>query len=100
MTAALPNWKIKAEYPTDLPQEGWAWEFLRRNEQYQQQWSEYEAHVSADSAKYKVPPQLLPNSGLGKPWGLEEMYSPAIAWLDTSGLQSRPRFASQHILGY
>ncbi len=34
----LPDWTKEGDYPADLPMEGWAWEFLRRNKQYQGSW--------------------------------------------------------------
>jgi len=39
----LPDWKDKSNYPDPKKAGGrvWAWEFLRRNPQYQQLWEEY-----------------------------------------------------------
>ncbi len=31
----IPNWRFSNEYPTKLDSDGWAWEFLRRNKEYQ-----------------------------------------------------------------
>jgi len=41
----LPDWKDKSQYPDPKEATGrvWAWEFLRRNLQYQQLWEEYAA---------------------------------------------------------
>lgn len=60
----------------------------------------YVARAGALSKKHKLPPQLLPNSGMGKDWGLEEISNPAIAWLEFPDSESRPRFVNQHIVGY
>jgi hypothetical protein len=41
----LPDWKDESKYPDPKKTSGrvWAWEFLRRNSQYQQLWEEFEA---------------------------------------------------------
>jgi hypothetical protein len=41
----LPDWKDISKYPDPKEASGgvWAWEFLRRNPQYQQLWEQYAA---------------------------------------------------------
>ena len=34
----LPNWKDESQYPAKLGNDGWAWEFLRRNDEYRAKW--------------------------------------------------------------
>ena len=43
----LPDWKDAAAYPgsEDLAPVFWAWQFLRRNPEYQRKWSELQKHT-------------------------------------------------------
>lgn len=53
---AWPNWRKPKEYPPlDIPLEGWAWEFLRRNREYQKQWNFY-VDKTAEFAQAFGPP--------------------------------------------
>src|SRR5689334_15892912 len=38
-----PNWKVDADYAytAQLDDQGWAWEFLRRNPEYREDWAKY-----------------------------------------------------------
>jgi hypothetical protein len=36
----LPDWRDAANYPSNASRQQWAWEFLRRNDAYQQLWNE------------------------------------------------------------
>lgn len=69
-----PDWKNEADYAftESLSQEGWAWEFLRRNEDYRKSWiafqkqaAEYELTLGYDWAKdrstWRFDPPLLEN---------------------------------------
>jgi len=51
---AAPNWKNDAEYPAekDTRPTRWAWEFLRRNAQYQTDWQQYADAVLAKADKH------------------------------------------------
>src|SRR5690349_4501121 len=54
--APVPNWKDQADYafPESFPDAGWAWEFLRRNDEYR---ADYLAYV-------KKRDELIGQSGL------------------------------------
>ncbi len=53
----LPDWTDITKYPDPKKATGrvWAWEFLRRNPQYQQRWEEYSASGSGDRLMYIRP---------------------------------------------
>jgi hypothetical protein len=50
------DWKDENSYPKELPLEGWAWEFLRRNKEYRQDYADWlalESHqATASSASF------------------------------------------------
>lgn len=50
-TADASDWRRDATYGyTDaLPRRGWAWEFLRRDQDFQQAWSETSATVAIET---------------------------------------------------
>ncbi|HEX6296868.1 MAG TPA: DUF6499 domain-containing protein, partial [Burkholderiales bacterium] len=55
---AWPRWEEATDYPPpDLPLEGWAWEFLRRNEDYQKQWKYYVDKTAELTQKFGPPSQ-------------------------------------------
>ena len=37
----LPDWRNPSQYPTNLTTKAWCWQFLRRNENYQNDWDHY-----------------------------------------------------------
>lgn len=41
--AWLPDWRDKSSYPAGLSLVGWAWEFLRRNVEYQKDYKHYDS---------------------------------------------------------
>lgn len=48
----LPDWSDSAAYPSKLSNDGWAWEFLRRNRTYLETWKDYQNCLSQLTAKY------------------------------------------------
>jgi hypothetical protein len=55
----LPNWKNPADYDfvEDLAPQEWAWQFLRRNPDYQTDWQWFQATWAVLEAEYGRPPQ-------------------------------------------
>ena len=55
----MPDWKNPADYgfTEELASEEWAWQFLRRNPDYQTDWQWFHATWSALEADYGRPPQ-------------------------------------------
>ena len=49
----LKNWKDQASYPLDLTLDQWAWEFLRRNPDYQEDWDNALASYLPRRAQYE-----------------------------------------------
>lgn len=38
MKPDLPDWRLASAYPAEAPARWWAWQFLRRNLDYQSDW--------------------------------------------------------------
>ena len=55
---SLRNWRDSSDYEFTRALDGgqWAWEFLRRNPDYQQEWSEFMAVWTRLEAAYGRPP--------------------------------------------
>jgi len=68
-----PDWRDAAsyEYTRDLTEEGWAWEFLRRNPKYARAWREHGSAAAAthDSGNVRVLAQAAPSKEAAA-WGL------------------------------
>jgi hypothetical protein len=56
----LPDWRRAELYPKDLTPQGWAWEFIRRDLFY---WDDWDSRASDDGVQAR--------------WGLARLYDPA-----------------------
>lgn len=73
-----PNWRNQDEYPTDKGDHTlsfWAWQFLRRNKDYQNDWLVYaETLVSIATQKPEVLPYIRIDLNLGRTIRNDEMF--------------------------
>jgi hypothetical protein len=76
MKTWVPDWRDESAYDSlkNASWGKWAWEFLRRNEEYQAEWGQ----VVTDCQRKGVPLSLTPLSRkLAHKWGLSEMIDPS-----------------------
>lgn len=76
MDAALPDWRDAAQYPAEAPPQWWAWQFLRRNRDYQSDYSQWSAALAQHAADYDNidAPDAAP---LLERWGIRVLWDPA-----------------------
>ncbi len=100
----LPDWKNVAEYPDPKKKVSgrvWAWEFLRRNPQYQQLWEKSAALPGPDGFIYKesfakTEERLGIKERFEKEFGVDTPAPPSMASADPT-FEWRPRFVTQHV---
>lgn len=76
MNLELPDWRLAPAYPAEAPARWWAWQFLRRNLDYQSdyaQWAAAEARYIADYENLDPPD----GSPFLDRWGVIVMWNPA-----------------------
>lgn len=87
-----PAWADEANYTytKTLPDEGWAWEFLRRNKRYRSDWKELQARIAELEEKYGpewrrheealvCEPERLPGETM-REWKSRGLDAPGIWW--------------------
>ena len=60
MSFVAPDWRVESEYPSPDQNTGlsfWAWQFLRRNREYNADWNKYSASLNQMAARV---PELWP----------------------------------------
>lgn len=76
MKPDLPDWRLASAYPAEAPRQWWAWQFLRRNRDYQSDYAQWAAAITQHAADYdKVDmPDATP---MLERWGIVAMLNPA-----------------------
>jgi hypothetical protein len=109
--AWLPNWRDPSQYPNDKASQrlDWAWQFLRRNPDYQQMWATLIApnynpvHVTRSLSRVsqqvldRVRPMLFEYSGNYPLDAFQQRFGIITVPLDPSEPQAKLRFAAEFI---
>lgn len=79
----IPDWRDSSAYPpASASGDRWAWEFLRRNDEFLSEHNDFSRRTARIPPKQRLPshPEFVKQSQFFMDWGIDYWYPPAWVW--------------------